>query len=236
MAAKTAHIIRADGSEAEIPLEDVQVGDRLRVRPGDKVPVDGVVIEGRSSVDESIITGEPAPVEKVAGEPVTGATINGIGSLVIEARRLGADTMLSQIAEMVTNAQRSRAPIQKYADQVAGWFVPAVIGVALLAFLGWAPWGPAPALSYALNRCALGSAGRPIVGGQQYRGRGKRARGAAGDRREGLGLPAARLTRMARKVKSYRKAGAGIAALEAASAADLRRFWVEQMGGPPSAP
>ncbi|MFC4670768.1 copper-transporting P-type ATPase [Seohaeicola nanhaiensis] len=150
MAAKTAHIIRNDGSEKEIPLEDVQVGDRLRVRPGDKVPVDGVVIEGRSSVDESMITGEPVPVEKVAGEPVTGATINGTGSLVIEARRVGADTMLSQIVEMVSNAQRSRAPIQKYADQVAGWFVPAVIGIAVLSFFGWAVWGPAPALSYAL--------------------------------------------------------------------------------------
>ena len=150
LAAKTARIIRDDGSEEEIPLEDVQVGDRLRVRPGDKVPVDGVVVEGRSSVDESMITGEPVPVEKVAGEPVTGATINGTGSLVIEARRVGADTMLSQIVEMVANAQRSRAPIQKYADKVSGYFVPAVIGIAVLAFIGWALWGPAPALSYAL--------------------------------------------------------------------------------------
>ncbi|WP_440870632.1 copper-transporting P-type ATPase [Vannielia litorea] len=150
LAAKTARIIRDDGSEEEIPLEDVQVGDRLRVRPGDKVPVDGVVIEGRSSVDESMITGEPVPVEKVEGEPVTGATINGTGSLVIEARRVGADTMLSQIVEMVANAQRSRAPIQKYADKVSGYFVPAVIGIAILAFIAWALWGPAPALSYAL--------------------------------------------------------------------------------------
>ena len=150
LAAKTARIIRDDGSEEEIPLEDVQVGDRLRVRPGDKVPVDGVVIEGRSSVDESMITGEPVPVEKVEGEPVTGATINGTGSLVIEARRVGADTMLSQIVEMVATAQRSRAPIQKYADKVSGYFVPAVIGIAILAFIAWALWGPAPALSYAL--------------------------------------------------------------------------------------
>ncbi|WP_205664856.1 copper-transporting P-type ATPase [Tsuneonella suprasediminis] len=150
LAAKTARIIRSNGSEEEIPLEDVKVGDRLRVRPGDKVPVDGVVTEGRSSIDESMITGEPVPVEKVAGDPVTGATINGTGSLVIEATRVGADTMLSQIVEMVANAQRSRAPIQKYADKVAGWFVPAVIGVAVLAFIGWAIWGPAPALSYAL--------------------------------------------------------------------------------------
>ncbi|WP_238367835.1 copper-transporting P-type ATPase [Mesobacterium pallidum] len=150
LAAKTARIIRDDGSEEEIPLEDVQVGDRLRVRPGDKVPVDGVVVEGRSSVDESMITGEPVPVEKVAGEPVTGATINGTGSLVIEARRVGADTMLSQIVEMVANAQRSRAPIQKYADKVSGYFVPAVIAIAVLSFIGWAVWGPAPALAYAL--------------------------------------------------------------------------------------
>lgn len=150
MAAKTAHVIRADGTEEEIPLEDVQVGDKLRVRPGDKVPVDGKVLEGRSSIDESMITGEPVPVEKVAGDMVTGATINGTGSLVIEATRVGADTMLSQIVEMVANAQRSRAPIQKYADMVAGYFVPAVILVAVLAFVGWALWGPTPALSYAL--------------------------------------------------------------------------------------
>ncbi len=150
MAAKTARIIRPDSSEEEIPLEEVQVGDRLRVRPGDKVPVDGIVLEGRSSVDESMISGEPVPVEKVQGEPVTGATINGTGSLVIEATRVGSDTMLSQIVEMVANAQRSRAPIQKYADKVAGWFVPAVIGIAVLAFIAWAVWGPAPALSYAL--------------------------------------------------------------------------------------
>lgn len=150
LAAKTARVIRPDGSEEEIPLEHVQVGDRLRVRPGDKVPVDGVVAEGRSSVDESMITGEPIPVEKVAGDSVTGATINGTGSLVIEATRVGADTMLAQIVEMVSNAQRSRAPIQKYADQVSGWFVPAVIGIAVLAFVGWALLGPDPALSYAL--------------------------------------------------------------------------------------
>lgn len=150
LAAKTARVIRDDGREEEIPLEDVQVGDRLRVRPGDKVPVDGTVVDGRSSIDESMITGEPIPVEKVTGETVTGATINGTGSLVIEATRVGADTMLSQIVEMVSNAQRSRAPIQKYADQVAGFFVPAVIGIAILAFIGWAIWGPDPALSYAL--------------------------------------------------------------------------------------
>ncbi len=150
LAAKTARVIREDGSEEEIPLDHVHVGDHLRVRPGEKVPVDGEVLEGRSSVDESMITGEPVPVEKTSGDSVTGATINGTGSLVIEARRVGADTMLSQIVEMVAKAQRSRAPIQKYADKVAGWFVPAVIAVAVLAFIGWATWGPAPALSYAL--------------------------------------------------------------------------------------
>ncbi|GAB2785412.1 heavy metal translocating P-type ATPase [Halomonas shantousis] len=150
MAAKTARVIRPDGSEEEIALEDVQAGDRLRVRPGDKVPVDGVVVEGRSSVDESMITGEPVPVEKVEGDRVTGATINGTGSLVMEAARVGADTMLSQIVEMVASAQRSRAPIQKFADTVAGKFVPAVIGSAVLAFIVWAIWGPTPALAYAL--------------------------------------------------------------------------------------
>ena len=150
MAAKTACVIRADGTEEEIPLEDVQVGDKVRVRPGEKVPVDGAVVEGRSSVDESMISGEPVPVEKAVGEPVTGATINGTGSLIIEATRVGADTMLAQIVEMVANAQRSRAPIQKYADMVAGYFVPAVILVAIAAFAAWAIWGPDPALSYGL--------------------------------------------------------------------------------------
>ena len=168
LAAKTARIVREDGSEEEIPLEDVKVGDRLRVRPGDKIPVDGAVVEGRSSVDESMISGEPIPVEKVVGDDVTGATINGTGSLVIEARRVGADTMLSQIVEMVANAQRSRAPIQKLADSVAGKFVPAVIAVSIASFVVWAIWGPAPALSYALVNavavliiacpCALGLA------------------------------------------------------------------------------
>jgi Cu+-exporting ATPase len=150
LAAKTAQVIRPDGSEEEIPLEDVKVGDKLRIRPGEKVPVDGVVVDGRSSIDESMISGEPVPVEKVKGDKVTGATINGTGSLVMEAKRVGADTMLSQIVEMVANAQRSRAPIQKLADSVAGIFVPAVIGIAILAFISWAIWGPAPALAYAL--------------------------------------------------------------------------------------
>lgn len=150
LAAKTARVIRADGREEELPLEEVVVGDRLRVFPGDKVPVDGVVVEGRSSVDESMISGEAVPIEKVAGDALTGATINGTGSLIMEAKRVGADTMLAQIVEMVANAQRSRAPIQKFADAVAGIFVPVVIGIAIVAFIAWAIWGPTPALAYAL--------------------------------------------------------------------------------------
>ena len=141
LAAKTARVIRDNGTEDEIPLEEVVVGDRIRVRPGDKVPVDGVVLKGRSSI---------VPVEKVEGDGVTGATINGTGSLVIEAKRVGSDTMLAQIVDMVAAAQRSRAPIQKYADKVAGLFVPAVIAIANLAFIAWAVWGPQPALAYAL--------------------------------------------------------------------------------------
>jgi Cu+-exporting ATPase len=150
LAAKTALVIRPDGTEAEIPLEAVKVGDRLRIRPGDKVPVDGEVVEGYSSIDESMISGEPIPVEKVAGDAVTGATINGTGSLIMEAKRIGKDTMLAQIVEMVAAAQRSRAPIQKLADAVAGKFVPAVIGIAIIAFIAWSIWGPAPSYAYAL--------------------------------------------------------------------------------------
>ncbi|MEQ8229321.1 MAG: HAD-IC family P-type ATPase [Rhodospirillales bacterium] len=150
LAAKSARIIRDDGSEEEIQIEEIEVGNRLRVRPGEKVPVDGLVLEGRSSIDESMISGEPVPVEKVAGDGVTGATINGTGSLIIEAKRVGADTMLSRIVEMVANAQRSRAPIQKVADAVAGILVPAVIAIAIIAFVAWSIWGPAPAMAYAL--------------------------------------------------------------------------------------
>ena len=150
MAAKAALVIRDNGLEEEIPLDAVHPGDRLRVRPGDKVPVDGLVVDGRSFVDESMITGEPVPVEKTPGAPLTGATINGNGSLVMEATRVGADTVLSQIVAMVEAAQRSRAPIQQYADRVAGFFVPVVILVAACSFIVWAIWGPAPPLSYAL--------------------------------------------------------------------------------------
>ena len=168
LAPKTARRIAPDGSESDVPLEAVQVGDRLRVRPGEKVPVDGVVLEGHSAVDESMISGEPIPVEKSAGDAVIGATVNGTGSLVIEARRVGSDTLLAQIVRMVAEASRSRAPIQNLVDVVAAYFVQAVIGVAILTFVVWSVWGPPPALAYALINavavliiacpCALGLA------------------------------------------------------------------------------
>lgn len=150
LAPKTARRIRADGSDEEVQLDHVQVGDRLRVRPGEKVPVDGEVTDGRSSVDESMVTGESMPVTKEMGSRAIGGTINQTGALVIRADKIGRDTMLSRIAQMVSEAQRSRAPIQRLADQVSAWFVPAVIGVALLAFAAWAIWGPEPRLSYGL--------------------------------------------------------------------------------------
>ncbi|MFE8069974.1 copper-translocating P-type ATPase [Marinobacteraceae bacterium S3BR75-40.1] len=168
LAPKTARRVNADGSEQDIPLEQVQTGDRLRVRPGEKVPVDGTVIEGNSSVDESMITGEPVPVEKADGSDVIGATINGTGSLVIEAKRVGRDTLLSQIVQMVADASRSRAPIQNLVDVVAGYFVPAVVVTAMITFAVWGIWGPEPAMAYALINavavliiacpCALGLA------------------------------------------------------------------------------
>ena len=150
LAPKTALHIREDGTEEEIPLDAVHVGDRLRVRPGEKVPVDSIVVEGRSFVDESMVTGEPMPVAKTVGDMVIGGTINQTGSLVIRAEKIGRDTMLSQIVQLVAQAQRSRAPIQRLADQVSGYFVPAVIGVALLAFMTWAIWGPEPRFAYGL--------------------------------------------------------------------------------------
>ncbi len=150
LAPKMARIVRKDGEEEEIPLEDVQVGDHLRVRPGDKVPVDGAVFEGRSSVDESMLTGEPLPVEKTQGDDLTGGTINGTGSFIMEAKRVGGDTTLSQIVNMVAEAQRSRAPIQKLVDKISSYFVPAVILIAIIAFIVWSIWGPDPAMAYAL--------------------------------------------------------------------------------------
>jgi Cu+-exporting ATPase len=150
LAPKTARRIRDGADDEEIPLDRVQVGDRLRVRPGEGVPVDGEALEGRSVVDESMVTGESMPVEKEPGAKLIGGTINQTGALVMRADRVGADTMLSRIVTMVAEAQRSRAPIQRLADVVAAWFVPAVIVVALLAFIAWMVWGPSPSFAYAL--------------------------------------------------------------------------------------
>jgi P-type Cu+ transporter len=150
LAPKTARRIRGDGNDEEVPLEQVRIGDRLRVRPGDSVPVDGAVEEGRSAVDESMVTGESMPVDKEPGAKVIGGTINGTGSMVVRAEKVGADTMLARIVQMVAQAQRSRAPIQRLADIVSAWFVPAVIFVAGVAFIAWMIWGPPPAFAYAL--------------------------------------------------------------------------------------
>lgn len=167
LAPKTARLIR-DAGDVDVPLDQVTVGDQLRVRPGEKIPVDGIVLEGTSSIDESMVTGEPIPVEKQPGSRVTGATVNGTGSLVMKAERVGADTLLAQIVEMVSQAQRSRAPIQKLADVAAGYFVPVVVVAAALTFIVWALWGPEPRLAHALINavavliiacpCALGLA------------------------------------------------------------------------------
>jgi Cu+-exporting ATPase len=167
LAPNTAHIIR-NGEESDVPLDAVRKGDRLRIRPGDKVPVDGRVLEGKTSIDEAMITGEPMPIEKGSGDRVTAGTVNQTGSIVIEAERVGSETVLSQIVEMVAQAQRSRAPIQGLADKVAGWFVPAVILAALITFFIWWFVGPEPRLAYAIVNavavliiacpCALGLA------------------------------------------------------------------------------
>jgi Cu+-exporting ATPase len=168
LAPKTARRVATDGSERDIPLEHVHVGDRLRVRPGEHVPVDGVVIDGVTTVDESMVTGEPIPVEKATGMTVTGGTVNGTGTFVMEARRVGRDTLLAQIVRMVTDAQRSRAPVQRLADTVSAWFVPAVIASAIVTFIVWAAFGPEPRLAHGLVNavavliiacpCALGLA------------------------------------------------------------------------------
>ena len=168
LAPKTARRINADGTETDIPLADVQTGDRLRVRPGEAVPVDGLVIEGRSSVDESMLTGEPLPVAKEATSAMTGGTVNGTGSLVMEAQAVGSDTMLARIVRMVAEAQRSRAPIQAVADRISGWFVPLVIAIAIASFAVWSLVGPEPRIGHALLNaiavliiacpCALGLA------------------------------------------------------------------------------
>ncbi|HKZ73475.1 MAG TPA: HAD-IC family P-type ATPase, partial [Steroidobacteraceae bacterium] len=168
LAPKTARRIRADGAEEDVPLEHIVIGDRVRVRPGEKIPVDGRIIEGRSAVDESMLTGEPLPVEKGPGDRVVGATVNQTGSLVIEAERVGAESLLSQIVSLVAQAQRSRAPLQRLADRVSAWFVPSVIVTGVLTFVVWWFVGPEPRLSYALVNavavliiacpCALGLA------------------------------------------------------------------------------
>jgi Cu+-exporting ATPase len=168
MAPASARRIRDDGTEEDVPLEGVRVGDRLRVRPGERIPVDGIVLEGSSAVDESMVTGEPIPVEKRAGDRVVGATINGTGALVIRAEKVGADTLLARIVAMVAEAQRSRAPIQKLADTVSAYFVPAVIAIAIVTFVVWAFVGPEPRMAHALVNavavliiacpCALGLA------------------------------------------------------------------------------
>ncbi len=168
LAPNTARLKREDGTEEDIPLERVQPGDILRVRPGEKVPVDGTVIDGTSSVDESMVTGEPMPVEKGPGDRLIGATVNGTGSLLMRAERVGADTLLAQIVNMVAEAQRSRAPIQRLADVVAGYFVPTVVAIAVIAFIVWGLWGPEPRLAHAVVNavavliiacpCALGLA------------------------------------------------------------------------------
>jgi Cu+-exporting ATPase len=150
LAPKTARRVRADGKDEEVPLEQVKIGDRLRIRPGDSVPVDGIVLEGKSAVDESMVTGESMPVGKEAGAKLIGGTINGTGSLVTRAEKVGSDTMLARIVHMVGEAQRSRAPIQRLADVVSAWFVPAVILVAVVAFVAWMIFGPSPAFVYAL--------------------------------------------------------------------------------------
>ena len=165
---KTARLMSEDGSERDIPLEEVKPGDRLRVRPGEKIPVDGVVLDGSSAVDESMITGESVPVEKTAASRVIGATVNGNGSLVMRAERVGSETMLAQIVQMVSQAQRTRAPIQRLADKVAGWFVPAVIAIAVVTFIVWVSFGPEPRFAHAIVNavavliiacpCALGLA------------------------------------------------------------------------------
>lgn len=168
LAPKNARRVRTDGTEEDVPLSEVQIGDHLRIRPGEKVPVDGVVVDGNSAIDESMITGEPIPVEKAAGDKVIGATVNQTGSLIMEAQRVGSDTLLAQIVHMVAEASRSRAPIQRLADSVSAWFVPAVVAIAAITFAFWYFLGPAPALAFAILNsigvliiacpCALGLA------------------------------------------------------------------------------
>ncbi|HEX2955703.1 MAG TPA: heavy metal translocating P-type ATPase [Chitinispirillaceae bacterium] len=168
LAPDSAQKMLPDGKDVSIPLDQVHIGDRLRVRPGEKVPVDGIIVKGSSSIDESMMTGEPIPVEHRIGDKVIGATVNGTGSFIMEAQRVGAEMLLSQIVKMVSDAQRSRAPVQRLADKISGYFVPVVVGVAIITFAVWALWGPQPSLAYAIVNsvavliiacpCALGLA------------------------------------------------------------------------------
>src|SRR5205807_5577163 len=144
------HLLAANGAESDVPLDQVKRGDKLRVRPGERIPVDGAILEGASAIDESMVTGEPMPVEKGAGDKVTGGTLNTSGSFIMEAERVGSETMLAQIVKLVSEAQRSRAPLQRLADRVAAYFVPAVIAVAILSFAGWILFGPEPRFAHAL--------------------------------------------------------------------------------------
>src|SRR5690606_39031336 len=168
LAPPTARRVDENGEESEVSLDEVVSGDQLRVRPGEKLPVDGTVLDGNSNVDESMVTGEPIPVSKVQGDTVTGGTVNGTGTLLVEAVNVGADSVLSKIVQMVAEAQRSRAPIQRLVDKVAGWFVPIVIVTSIVTFIVWAIFGPEPAMAYAMVNaiavliiacpCALGLA------------------------------------------------------------------------------
>src|SRR5690606_22896353 len=168
LAPKTARRVNADGSEEDVPREHIVPGDRLRVRPGEKVPVDGRVLSGRSAVDESMLTGEPIPVEKREGDALVAGSVNGTGTLIMVAERVGSEPLLAQIVEMVAQAQRTRAPVQRLADTVAAWFVPAVVAIAIATFVVWSLAGPEPAMAYALINaiavliiacpCALGLA------------------------------------------------------------------------------
>ncbi len=196
---KTARLVRGDGADEDVALDAVKIGDRLRVRPGEKVPVDGQIVEGRSAIDESMLTGESMPVGKSAGDRVIGGTMNQSGAFVMRAERIGRDTVLAQIVQMVAQAQRSRAPIQRLADQVSSWFVPLVIAVAAAAFMAWAIWGPEPRMAYGLVAavsvliiacpCALGLA-TPMsimvgVGRGAQAGVLDQERGSAGAARKG---------------------------------------------------
>ncbi len=183
LAPKTARRIGGDGAEEDVPVDLVRIGDRLRVRPGETVPVDGIVEEGRSTLDESMVTGESMPVTRAQGASVVGGTLNQTGALVIRAEKVGRDTMLARIVQMVADAQRSRAPIQRMADRVSGWFVPLIIAIALAAFAAWGIWGPEPRFAHGPHRRRLRAHHRlSLRAGPRHahvdHGRGRKGRGA----------------------------------------------------------